>query len=145
MVYVPAPQVEEIARLSGILNDTYIPYGAEGTAGQARQEAGTAMRRARTEGRVDPARAFTKATRLCSNSCGTCVDAVSNKKVDLDSVRQTELPLSAPPSAPTSDRRRAVVKESTEERARIRRAPGARRTTGPTWPAVRRRKRRRTR
>src|SRR5262249_39294357 len=37
VAYVPAPQDDEIARLGTALNDTYLPYGAQGAGGQARQ------------------------------------------------------------------------------------------------------------
>jgi von Willebrand factor type A domain-containing protein len=116
VAYVPAPQDEEIARLSGALNDTYIPYGAEGTAGQARQKAQDSNASSANKG-ASISRAFTKATRLYSNSMWDLVDAVNNKKVDLDSVKAAELPAALQKLTP--DQRRAVVKEKTEERARI--------------------------
>ena len=116
VAYVPAPQDEEIARLSGAINETYIPYGAEGTAGQARQKAQDSNASSANRG-ASISRAFTKATGLYSNSVWDLVDAVNNKKVDLDSVKASELPPALQKLTP--DQRRAVVKEKTEERARI--------------------------
>lgn len=116
VAYVPAPQDDEIARLSGALNGTYIPYGAEGAAGQARQKAQDSNASNANKG-ASINRAFTKATGLYSNSVWDLVDAVNNQKVDLDSVKAAELPPALQNLTP--DQRRAVVKEKTEERARI--------------------------
>ena len=116
VAYVPAPQDDEIARLSGALNGTYIPYGAEGAAGQARQKAQDSNASNANKG-ASINRAFTKATGLYSNSVWDLVDAVNNQKVDLDSVKAAALPPALQNLTP--DQRRAVVKEKTEERARI--------------------------
>ncbi len=116
VAYVAAPQDEEIARLSGAINDTYIPYGAEGTAGQARQKAQDGNAAAANKGAA-LSRALTKATRLYSNGVWDLVDAVNNQKVDLGSVKSADLPPAL--QSLTPDQRKAVVKEKTEERARI--------------------------
>src|SRR5260221_12251953 len=116
VAYVAAPQDEEIARLSGAINDTYIPYGAEGTAGQARQKAQDGNAAAANKGAA-LSRAFTKATRLYSHGVWDLVDAVNNQKVDLGSVKSADLPPAL--QSLTPDQRKAVVKEKTEERARI--------------------------
>jgi hypothetical protein len=116
VAHIPAPQDDEIARLGGALNDTYIPYGAEGAAGQARQKAQDANASSANKG-ASINRAFTKATRLYSNSVWDLVDAVNNQKLDLNSVKSADLPPVL--QSLTPDQRKAVVKEKTEERARI--------------------------
>lgn len=116
VAYVPAPQDEEIARLSGALNDTYIPYGAEGTAGQARQKAQDSNATGANMG-ASISRAFTKSTRLYSNSTWDLVDAVNNQKLDLASVKSADLPPAL--QKMSVEQRKAVVKEKTEERARL--------------------------
>ena len=116
VAYVPAPQDEEIARLGRALNDTYLPYGAEGAAGQARQKAQDGNASSANTG-ASISRAFTKAGRLYSNSTWDLVDAVNNKKVDLGAVKAADLPPALQNLTP--DQRRAVVKQKTEERARI--------------------------
>ena len=64
---VPAPQDEEIARLSGALNGTYIPYQRGGNSGQARQKAQDSNASSANKGAA-VSRAFTKSTSLYSNS-----------------------------------------------------------------------------
>jgi hypothetical protein len=116
VAYVPAPQDDEIARLSAALNDTYLPYGAQGMAGQARQKAQDSNASSANKGAA-VSRAFTKGSRLYSNSTWDLVDAVNDKKIDLDSVQSADLPSAL--QGLTPEQRRAVVKEKTEERTRL--------------------------
>jgi hypothetical protein len=113
---VPAPQDDEIARLGGALNDTYIPYGAQGIAGQARQQAQDNNAAKANKGAAVN-RAFTKATRLYSNEGWDLVDAVKNRQVELKAMKTTDLPPSL--QGLTLEERRAVVEAKAQERARI--------------------------
>ena len=90
VVHVDAPQDAEIARLGVELNTTYIPFGAAGREGKARQEAqdGNAMSR---KG-VGTHRAVTKANRLYSNAGWDLVDAVKQGAVDLAKLKADALP-----------------------------------------------------
>jgi von Willebrand factor type A domain-containing protein len=116
VAHIPAPQDDEIARLSGALNDTYIPYGAQGTAGQARQQAQDSNAAKANKGAAIN-RAFTKATRLYSNEGWDLVDAVKNRQVELKAMKTTDLPSSL--QGLTLDERRAVVEAKAQERARL--------------------------
>jgi von Willebrand factor type A domain len=116
VAHVPAPQDDEIARLGGALNDTYIPYGAQGTTGQARQQAQDSNAAKANKGAAVN-RAFTKATRLYSNEGWDLVDAVKNRQVELKAMKTTDLPSSL--QGLTLDERRAVVEAKAQERARI--------------------------
>jgi hypothetical protein len=114
--HLEAPQDSEIARLGLELNKTYIPYGAEGRDGQARQAAQD--RNAEKSG-VGSAthRAVTKANRIYSNAGWDLVDAVKKEGVDLKAVKEAELP--AEMQGLSAEQRRSVVEAKASERQRI--------------------------
>jgi hypothetical protein len=116
VAYIPSPQDDEIARLGAALNDTYIPYGAQGVDGQARQKVqDTNAANANKGAAVN--RAFTKATHLYANAGWDLVDAVKNKQVDVKAIKTADLPPALQKMTP--DERRAVVEAKAQERARL--------------------------
>jgi hypothetical protein len=115
VVHVEAPQDAEIARLSAELNRTYIPYGAEGAAGQARQE--TQDRNAAAAGQgaaLD--RAVSKSNRFYSNHWDA-VDSVRDGTLDLEAVSDAHLPAEMRPLSPAQ--RKAYVAAKQKERDRL--------------------------
>jgi hypothetical protein len=116
VAHVASPQDDEIARLGVELNKTYVPYGAQGRAGQARQSAqDTNAMNANTGAAVN--RALTKATGLYSNTAWDLVDAVKNGQVDVKTVETADLP--AELQKLSVEGRQAVVSAKAQERARI--------------------------
>ena len=90
-VYIEAPQDAEIVKLGKELNDTYIPYGTEGTIAKERQEeqdenAATASEEAFVQ------RNMAKANEQYKNSNWDLVDAVANDEVEIDKISKEELP-----------------------------------------------------
>jgi len=91
VAYVKAPQDEKIARLSALLNETYVPYGASGAAGQSRQEAQDRAAHG-VSSEVLAQRAVAKSGRNYTNSTWDLCDAVKEGRVRLDDVKNEELP-----------------------------------------------------
>ena len=91
IVHVAAPQDVEIARLNEQLNQTYVPYGAEGEASSARQQA-----QDKANESVSPAllaeRATAKSSALYSNTQWDLVDAVKAGAAAPESMPVEELP-----------------------------------------------------
>jgi hypothetical protein len=87
-----APQDKQLAELSGKLNDTYVPYGANGKVGAANQAAQD--RNAGGLGGVAIAaeRAITKANGAYRNANWDLVDAVNSGKVTLKEIKPEDLP-----------------------------------------------------
>src|SRR5262249_41059584 len=115
LVHVASPQDEEIERLGTALNQTYIPYGAQGAAGQARQQAqdGNAAK-ANKSAAVN--RALSKGNRLYSNESWDLVDAVKSRQVDLEAMKAADLPPAL--QGLGAGERRAGVGAQARERAR---------------------------
>jgi hypothetical protein len=90
-VYIEAPQDKEIAELGKQLNETYIPYGAEGAASKTRQEAQDVNAESANE-EAFIQRNLAKANAQYDNSGWDLVDAVNNKEVQLDKVDKKDLP-----------------------------------------------------
>jgi hypothetical protein len=120
--HVPAPQDGELAQLGLELNKTYIPYGASGRDGQARQAAQDENAgRAGSVSAVD--RAVAKANRIYSNAGWDLVDAVLREGMDLEAVAEGDLP--AQMHGLTLDERRSVVLAMASERERLQARIGA--------------------
>jgi hypothetical protein len=115
VAHVDAPQDAEIARLGIELNKTYIPYGATGAEGKARQEAqdGNAM----SQKGIGTYRAVTKANRLYSNAGWDLVDAVKQGQVDVAKVPAASLPPEM--QGLSAGERAAYVTRMAAERARL--------------------------
>ena len=90
-VVISTPYDKELAELSASLNKTYIPYGARGKAGAAKQKAQDANA-GKLNAAAEAQRSVTKATELYNNSGWDLVDAVANGKVDLAKVKDADLP-----------------------------------------------------
>ena len=90
LVHIDAPQDAELARLGIELNQTYVPYGAEGKAGQDRQALQDRNASAWQGSAVN--RAVSKASSFYMNSAWDLVDAFKEKKVDLSRLRADQLP-----------------------------------------------------
>jgi hypothetical protein len=114
--HIEAPQDAEIAKLGVELNETYVPYGAEGREGQARQQAQDANAVKAGAGSATH-RAVTKANRMYSNSTWDLVDAVRKAQVDLGKVKEADLP--AEMRALSPDQRRAFLDERARQRDRV--------------------------
>ena len=88
---IAAPQDDEIARLSGEMNRTYIAYGKDGAGGKARQEEQD-LNAAGVSGEVMAQRAAAKAAPQYSNSAWDLVDARKAGAVKLEELPEAELP-----------------------------------------------------
>ncbi len=91
LVYIKAPQDEEILTLNKKLNDTYIAYGSAGREkkeNQMRQDSNAASANKETEVQ----RAVTKSSKLYENSAWDLADAYDKGKVDINSIDEKDLP-----------------------------------------------------
>ena len=90
---VDAPQDKSIAELNTRLNSTYVAYGRAGAEGKQRQEAQDAnAATAPAASTITAQRAKTKASANYSNSRWDLLDAVKEKKIDLATAKDEELP-----------------------------------------------------
>jgi hypothetical protein len=93
VAHVNAPQDKEIAELNSRLNTTYYAYGRAGAEGKQRQVAQDAnAATAPAAPSVTAQRAKTKASANYSNSSWDLLDAVKEKKIDLATAKDEELP-----------------------------------------------------
>lgn len=115
VAHIPAPQDDELARLSLELNTTYLGFGAEGEAGQwnqARQDSNAAT----LNSAVVAQRAATKASALY-NCSWDLVDACKQEGFKLEEVDVSDLPESM--KSMSLEQRVAFVKETGEKRSAI--------------------------
>ncbi|MBN2440744.1 MAG: VWA domain-containing protein [Spirochaetales bacterium] len=91
IVYIEAPQDDEIARLNESLNETYIPYGSQGKEFQSRQKIQDKNALSMNSG-ILVQRAAAKSTSNYSNSTWDVVDAVKNDMVRIEELKETDLP-----------------------------------------------------
>ena len=121
MVHFDAPQDERIAELNARLNNTYIPYGAEGSLKQDRQLEQDAQSSSISAGLLAK-RAKSKASAFYDNATWDLVDAFRQGAVgahELADLESAELP--EPMQEMTSDERLNYVKEKAAERKKIQR------------------------
>lgn len=116
LVHIEAPQDQEIARLNASLNATYVPYGAEGAAGAARQLAQDSKTQEVSIGLLSQ-RVKAKSSSLYDNTGWDLVDAAEADPVLLESVAPAALP--APMQEMDTEERKAYVAEKAAERAAI--------------------------
>jgi len=90
-VYIEAPQDAEIVKLGTELNDTYIPYGAEGTKLKERQEEQDDNAAGASE-EAFVQRNMAKANEQYKNSSWDLLDAVANDEVDIEKISVKDLP-----------------------------------------------------
>jgi hypothetical protein len=91
VAHIPSPQDEEIAQLGVELNSTYLAYGEAGLTGATRQELQD-VNAASAAPSAPVQRAVSKASALYSNAHWDLVDAVQQKKVKLEDVKESDLP-----------------------------------------------------
>lgn len=90
---IPAPQDNELARLSTELNKTYLAYGAEDERKEAAdRQAAQDANAATAGGGVAAARAQTKASGLYTNAAWDLCDACRLGKIKLEDLREDQLP-----------------------------------------------------
>lgn len=90
VVVMPTPYDGEIVRLNQELNDTYIPYGSQGSLSYERQKAQDMNAIPNPEAAVG--RSVTKTTSSYRNSSWDLVDGVIQENLDLNAVDKTTLP-----------------------------------------------------
>lgn len=91
VVHIDCPQDPELIRLNIELNATYLWYGRQGRAAGARQEAQDTN--ARSYGSANAAqRVSSKASGVYSNTSTDLVDAVNSNTVELDKLKDADLP-----------------------------------------------------
>lgn len=113
---VAAPQDKEIAALNDALNRTYVPFGANGAAGAARQweqDRNAAVNGAGVAG----SRAAVKSSAQYRNDSWDLVDAAARGTVKVEEVKAEDLP--AEMRAMTPEQRKSHVESKNAERQRI--------------------------
>jgi len=116
VVHIPSPQDREIAELSAVLNQTYVPFGAEGPVAQERQMAQD-NNAASASPQAGLQRALTKSSLYYNNSTWDLVDAVKANQVDLGKIKKEQLPENM--QEMNAEQRRAYVAAKADERAEI--------------------------
>lgn len=117
VVHIPAPQDDEIAKLSGELNKTYLGYGSAAPAAAAKQEAQDANSSLQKSAGAEVQRALTKASANYSNVGWDLVDACQRGGVKLEEIKAEDLP--AEMQKMTPDERKAHVDAMAEQRAKL--------------------------
>jgi hypothetical protein len=120
VIAIAAPQDQELAKLSGEINSTYIPYGrggADGYARQAAQDANASTAPAAVAAAAPQLRAMSKASSLYQNSSWDLVDATKDGKVKIDDVKESELPDNL--KKMSKEERKKYVQEQTQKRSEI--------------------------
>jgi len=113
---IEAPQDKLLMELNVKLNATYVPYGAQGAAGAANQVAQD--RNSLSMGRQSCAsRAAAKSSKLYTNAFWDLVDALRDGTVELDKIKDAELPECMRPMSPAE--RTAYVEGMRQSRAAI--------------------------
>ena len=113
---VTTPMDAELARLGGLLNQTYVAYGASGGAKMERQRAmDSAVAAAAPAASAE--RAVAKASRNYVNAEWDLVDAAKEGKADVASLREEEAP--AEMRGMSATERRDYVAKKSADRARL--------------------------
>jgi hypothetical protein len=116
VAHIAAPQDDEIARLGVEINNTYVPYGEHGAAGQARQTAQDDNVASTGAGNMVQ-RAVTKGSANYSNQAWDLVDAVKDGAVKLEDVKPEALPEEM--QSMSLGQRQSHVAEKTRQRAEL--------------------------
>lgn len=117
VAHYEAPQDKEIAKLGEELNRTYIAYGAAGRAAQERQSAQDANASVLASSGAMLNRALCKASDNYRNGSWDLVDACKDKTVNLEAMKQEELPPEM--QKLNESERRAYVETKAKEREKI--------------------------
>ena len=119
VVHFDAPQDERIAELNALLNDTYVPYGAEGAVKQEMQLEQDEQSHSISAGLLAK-RAKSKASSFYDNAGWDLVDAIRQGEVDADDLAEfEEAALPEPMQAMTADERLDYVQAKDAERKKI--------------------------
>lgn len=113
-VHIAAPQDARIAELNLKLNETYLPFGPAGREAKERQRAQD-EKSAGISGALLSKRAAAKASSYYESSSWDLVDAVEQKKVKLEDVKEEELPEALRSVAP-AERPAAVARKAQERK-----------------------------
>jgi hypothetical protein len=89
---LPTPYDQEIFQLNNQLNQTYLPYGSQGQAGQARQQVQDSNLASAVNSQAAVSRAVSKSSDYYRNASWDLVDAVTERTVDLESLETAQLP-----------------------------------------------------
>jgi hypothetical protein len=116
VVQINAPHDKEIAELNNKLNETYIAFGSNGTAGQERQ-----IEQDKNAASISMAnnssRALAKSSQNYLNSDWDLVDALKAKQVDLKDIKREDLPENM--QAMSIDERKTYADSKAAERLTI--------------------------
>jgi hypothetical protein len=113
---IDAPQDEEILKLGQELNKTYIAYGAAGAEKKDRQKRQD-MNAAGLNKEAAVQRSVAKASKQYESSSWDMADAVKSGEMDLDKVKEDELP--AEMKKMSKPERKAYVESQIKKRAEI--------------------------
>ena len=116
VAHIPAPQDEEIGRLGGALNQTYIGYGSSGNLSMKRQKRQDKAAHSIKQG-ASIARAVAKSGSAYKNSGWDLVDAMEDGEVDLGAISIPDLP--AAMVGMSSVQKNTFVKGKSEERKKL--------------------------
>ncbi|MEZ4362420.1 MAG: VWA domain-containing protein [Kofleriaceae bacterium] len=114
--HIPAPQDAEILRIGGELNTTYLAYGADGGAAQARQNAAD-LSSAKLSRKVAIERAQLKAKKAYRNANWDLIDAVEKDQNFLAKAKDQDLP--AELRNKSLEEKGAIIAAKTAERAKL--------------------------
>ena len=91
VAHIEAPQDQKLAELNQALNKTYIPYGTQGSKGEARQ-ATQDEKSNEISGALLAKRAKSKASDFYNNTGWDLVDALESETVELNDIQEDSLP-----------------------------------------------------
>jgi len=112
VTFIESPYDREITQWNQKLNETYIPYGAEGEIGQERQQVEDT-----NAGEQIASRGAAKASRYYRNASWDLVDALDEERVQLEDLTDADLPEAM--RGMTLAQRYEYVAQKQAERARI--------------------------
>lgn len=113
---ITAPQDDDIIRLNEELNETYISYGVEGEEFKKRQKTQDANARSMNR-EILVQRAATKSTSNYRNDSWDIVDAVNNKELNYEQMKDQDLPEEM--QGMSTEERKNYVEELSQKRAEI--------------------------
>jgi len=115
---IAAPQDREIAQLGAQLNNTYLPYGdAKKRAEAAQRQIAQDANAARSAAGVAASRMAVKASAMYRNPTWDLVDALSEGRVNLENVKEDQLPEALQGMRPAE--RKAYVEQLAQQRKEI--------------------------
>lgn len=121
IAHINAPQDKKIAILNEQLNKTYVPYGAKGRE-KARRQIEQDQKSKSISSALLSKRVQAKASAMYDNSKWDLVDALETGKVELDKIKESELP--AELRKMPKGKRKNYVQNMVEERKEIRKKIG---------------------